>query len=57
MVTSPANKASAEHNNAFGNPSRVATAPQSVLPIAIPPCNTSRYIESARALTHDGDMV
>ena len=27
------------------------------LPIAMPPCRTSRYIESARARIHDGHMV
>jgi hypothetical protein len=36
---------------------RVANAPQSVLPIAIPPCKTNKYIDNARARTQDGDMV
>jgi len=31
-------------------PTRVARAPHIVLPIAIPPCSTSRYIDRARAL-------
>src|SRR5215470_2458991 len=57
IVAKPATSARAEHSNAFGNPTRVAKAPHIVLPIAIPPCRTSKYIDSARALTHDGHIV
>ncbi len=57
IVARPASNASAEHSNALGNPTRVATAPHMVLPIAMPPCSTSKYIDSARARTQDGHMV
>src|SRR5207237_4327990 len=46
-----------EYLSAVGTPTRVASAPQSALPSAIPPCNTSRYMDSARARSHDGDIV
>lgn len=36
---------------------RLASAPQSALPKAIPPCSTKRYMDSARARTQFGDMV
>ena len=39
------------------NALRAASAPQTALPNAMPPCSTSRYIESARARIHDGHMV
>ena len=35
----------------------VANSPHAALPSAMPPCNTSKYMESARARIHDGDMV
>ena len=57
MVANPASSASAEHNKAFGRPTRVAKAPHIVLPIAIPPCRTKRYIDRALALIQDGHMV
>src|SRR5262250_3131480 len=57
MVTSPANNANAEQQSVLGNPTRVAKAPHIVLPIAIPPCRTSKYIDRARALTHEGHIV
>src|SRR6476620_6158913 len=57
MVANPATSANAEHSKAFGKPMRVARAPHIVLPIAMPPCNTSRYIDNARALTHEGHIV
>ena len=52
-----ATSATAEHSRAAGTPTRVARAPQAVLPTAMPPCNTSRYIDNARARKNDGHMV
>jgi hypothetical protein len=57
MVTSPANNANAEQQSVLGNPILVAKAPHIVLPIAIPPCNTSKYIDNARARTQGGVIV
>src|SRR6202044_1767607 len=57
MLTSPTSIASADHASAVGTPTRTASTPQIALPMAIPPCSTSKYIDSARALIHDGHIV
>src|SRR5258708_19865609 len=57
MVVSPTTIASADQASASGTPLRAANSPHTPLPMAIPPCSTSRYIESARARIHGGHMV
>ena len=43
--------------SAFAIPICFATAPHKVAPMAIPPCNTSRYIDNARARKCAGHIV
>src|SRR5450432_247171 len=57
MVRRPASSASPAQPSADGTPILAATAPQIALPTDIPPCITSRYMESDRARTQVGAMV
>jgi len=57
MVVNPSTMAAADQASAAGTPSRDANSPQIALPSAMPPCKTSKYMESARARIHEGHMV
>src|SRR4029077_11230040 len=54
---SPATIHPADARRASGTPSGPAIAPHRALPAAIPPKNTSRYTDSARARTQAGRSI